>query len=164
MCFKYVLSIGSNIEPKLDNLIRALKELSAYGEIIERSSIYKTEPWGKKDQSDFFNAAIKFNSRRAPLDLMTIIKNIEKKMGRKKTHRWGERIIDIDILFADDLVIDEVDLKIPHRLMAERKFVLAPLAELTEDFHLPHFLKTANEILHECSDSAIVEKLPLDWE
>ena len=162
--FRYILSIGSNIEPKLENLNHALSSLAAYGNIIQKSSIYNTEPWGKTDQSDFYNAVIRFNSELSPQELLTAIKKIETKMGRTKTSRWGPRIIDIDILFADDLVINEIDLKIPHEYLTKRKFVLTPLAELTDGHQLPFFFKSANEILNECTDSSIVKKLPLVWE
>jgi len=164
MRFNYVLSIGSNIEPKLKHLTHALTELTTYGYISKRSSIYKTEPWGRKDQSEFYNAVIIFISRLSPKELLIVIKKIENKMGRVKSLRWGERTIDIDILFADDLVINEVDLKIPHKFLNERKFILVPLAELTEDIYLPHYLKSAKDLLHECTDSSMVEKLALTWE
>jgi 2-amino-4-hydroxy-6-hydroxymethyldihydropteridine diphosphokinase len=164
MHFKYLLSLGSNIEPKRDHLNHALEELELYGEVKKKSSIYKTEPWGKKNQSDFYNAVIEFNSHFSPKEFLAIIRQIETKMGRVKSPRWTQRIIDIDILFANDLVIDDMDLIIPHKYLTERKFVLTPLAELTEDVHLPYFLKTAEDILHECTDTSVVEKLPYTWD
>jgi 2-amino-4-hydroxy-6-hydroxymethyldihydropteridine diphosphokinase len=161
--YNYILSLGSNIEPKMEYLNIALNRLQEHGQIIEKSSLYLSEPWGETNQAAFYNAVIRFESRLDPMRLLRQIKLIEVQMGRIKSKHWGARIIDIDILFVNDLVINKTNLNIPHKYLTQRRFVLEPLAELTKELHLPFFSKTAGEILGECNDISTVKKLHLAW-
>lgn len=163
MKYNYILGLGSNIEPRLDYLSNAISELSKIGSIIKKSSIYETEAWGNKNQSDFYNAIIKFKSSLDPRTLLIKIKHIEKYIGRKETTHWGPREIDIDIIFCDDHSYDESFLKIPHPEFSERRFILEPLVEIDADYSYYKSTKTINEILTNCKDQSSIYKLDLIW-
>jgi 2-amino-4-hydroxy-6-hydroxymethyldihydropteridine diphosphokinase len=98
--------------------------------VVSRSSLYETAPVGETDQPPFLNNAVGVETVLSPRELLAVIKEIEKIIGRTPTYRWGPREIDIDILLYDDLVINEPGLTIPHPRMHERAFVLVPLSEI----------------------------------
>jgi len=126
------LSLGSNLGDRTGNVERALNLIASVPgvRVVRASSLYETEPEGYVDQPDFINAAVEIETTLTPHKLLGEIKEIERSMGRKKTFRFGPRIIDVDILLFGGLIIDEPDLVIPHPLMLERRFVLMPLAEI----------------------------------
>lgn len=126
------LSIGSNIGDKEENLNRAIDMInSVKGVEVEKvSSFLVTEPWGYLDQEEFVNAALKIKTIFSPQELMRTLLNIEKEMKRERIVKWGPRIIDLDIIFYDDLVLDEELVTVPHPRMEEREFVLKPLGEI----------------------------------
>ena len=126
------LSLGTNVGDKNKNLSDAINFLSEFGKILGISSVYKTEPVLYEDQEDFFNIVIEFEYQETAQSLLHIIKNIETQMGRKKTIRYGPRIIDIDIIFFKGEEIQEKNLTIPHYDWHNRLFVLQPLYELLE--------------------------------
>ena len=163
MIYKYYLGLGSNIEPKLRFLKDAVKKLNSVGHVVNKSSIYISEPWGVKNQSEFYNAVIELNTQLTPHSLLAQIKIIEKEMGRKTSPRWGPRKIDIDILFSNFFQITEPNLQIPHKLFTERRFVLEPMAEVNGDFMVTKEQKTINEYLAGCSDTSQVTRLNLFW-
>ena len=104
MIFKYYLGLGSNIEPKLSFLQNAVSELDEIGKIVRKSRIYESIPWGNANQDKYLNAVIRFYSDLDPFNLLTSIKQIEQKIGRKYTEeKWGPREIDIDILFYNNM-------------------------------------------------------------
>ncbi len=125
------LSLGSNLGDRLEQLQTARVFLKELGEIQKTSSIYETEPWGFTDQPAFCNQVVLLETTFEPLELLREIKLIEQKMGRTPTFRYGPRVIDIDILLFDDIVITDPDLTIPHPELKNRAFVLAPLADIT---------------------------------
>jgi 2-amino-4-hydroxy-6-hydroxymethyldihydropteridine diphosphokinase len=131
------LSLGSNIGDRSANLSCAISNLSP--EIYPQvpSSIYETEPWGYSDQPPFLNQVLKATTELAPQELLNFLKKIEVSMGRQETFRFGPRLIDLDILLYDDLVLSTSDLTIPHPRIAERGFVLVPLAEIAPDLMHP---------------------------
>jgi 2-amino-4-hydroxy-6-hydroxymethyldihydropteridine diphosphokinase len=145
------LLLGSNIGDRHKNLLsaRTLVDLKA-GPVLFHSDIYETAPWGKTDQPAFLNQALQMETDLSPFDLLIMLKAIEKEVGRTDTERWGPRIIDIDILFYGEEVLDHPDLKIPHPYLAERRFALAPLAELVPDFVHPVLHLTVQEMLDKC--------------
>jgi 2-amino-4-hydroxy-6-hydroxymethyldihydropteridine diphosphokinase len=163
MTYTYILSLGSNIEPRHDNLSKAISQLSSIGSVIKKSSIYETEAWGDKDQSNFYNAIIKYNSPKDPRQLLTSIKDIEKLIGRQQTQHWGPREIDIDIIFCQDQTLNETDLKIPHPEYTRRRFVLEPILEIDEDYSHTGSDNTITEHLMECEDQSSVNKLDISW-
>ena len=129
------LGLGSNIGDKVANCLRALDAISAsdHNHLHAVSSLYKTEPLGYKNQDWFINCVAEVSTTLLPRPFHAFLQEIEKRMGRKKTVRMGPRIIDLDILFYGNEVVEEPDLIIPHPHLHERGFVLVPLAELTPD-------------------------------
>ena len=126
------LSLGTNVGDKNKNLSDAINFLSEFGKILGISSVYKTKPVLYEDQDDFLNIVIEFEYQETAQSLLHIIKNIEIQMGRKKTIRYGPRIIDIDIIFFKGEEIRKKDLTIPHYDWHNRLFVLQPLYELLD--------------------------------
>lgn len=137
MSITLILSLGSNIEPKKDYLIHAIKELNKYFKLINISSLYLTEPLDDTDQDDFINLCVNYYSDiNNPFKVLSIIHGIENKIGRKRdfSRLKGPRTIDIDIIFFGDYEISTGELTIPHKSLLKRKFVLKPLIEiLSED-------------------------------
>lgn len=129
------LSLGSNIGDKLSNLRSALAHLQAEPEVeIDCiSGFYRTAPWGDTDQDWFLNACAMGWTTRPPVEMLKALKRIELQLGRIPGKRWGPRIIDIDLLFAGEQVLDTPLLTLPHREMFNRAFVLVPLAEIAAD-------------------------------
>jgi len=122
----------------LGNLKRAISLLREKGIRIRKiSSIYESSPWGYEEQEDFLNLALEVETDLPPLELLELIKNIEKRMGRKPTFRWGPRNIDIDILLYDDISFSHPSLVIPHPHLKERLFALLPLREIAPQILLP---------------------------
>jgi len=130
------LSLGSNLGHREANLASALKMLGREARTLKVSSLYETEPVGYKAQPWFLNCACSVETDLSPQALLKLAKTIEKGLGRKPALRFGPRLIDIDILFYDDLILDSPDLVIPHPRLAERAFVLVPLKEIAP--HLVH--------------------------
>ena len=149
------LSLGSNLGDRARNLGNAIAFLAPKLQPIQQSSIYETEPWGYSDQPAFFNQVIKAGTDLAPFDLLAFLKEIEIKMGRQETFRFGPRLIDLDILFYDDLTLDSPSLIIPHLRISERAFVLFPLAEIAPDLIHPLLKKTIQELKTSVDPSSI---------
>jgi 2-amino-4-hydroxy-6-hydroxymethyldihydropteridine diphosphokinase len=128
------LGLGANLGDPPANLRRALALLREGGLAFDAlSSLYATKPWGVTDQPDFVNACALARTTLEPLDLLDLVKATERAMGRRETRRWGPRIIDIDLLFYDDLSWRDERLILPHPGVLERAFVLFPLAEIAPD-------------------------------
>jgi 2-amino-4-hydroxy-6-hydroxymethyldihydropteridine diphosphokinase len=144
------LGLGSNIGNRAENITSALSFLqsSCFIKIKKISSFYETSPIGQK-QRNFYNIAVKATSSLNPQDLLALIKQIEKLIGRKRTLHWGPRVIDIDILFFNHIVIAEKNLVIPHKEILNRLFVLIPLSEIAKDFVYPIANKKISSILNE---------------
>ena len=122
------------------------------GNVLEKSSVYESTPWGVENQRNFLNQVIFVKSNFDPYTILDLVLQIEKDMGRIRIEKWGERIIDIDILFIDDLVIESENLCIPHELIAKRKFVLQPMCEIAPGFIHPKLNKNISQLLEECID------------
>lgn len=147
------LALGSNLGDRLDYFQRALDALGSAARLQRVGQIYETEPWGITDQPRFLNTAVEAETALAPLDLLMILKTLEASLGRQATVRYGPRVIDIDILLYGSQAVNEPGLEIPHPRMAERAFVLAPLADLAPDLHPPGWTRTIREQLEtlDCS-------------
>lgn len=128
------IGIGSNVGDPQANVAESILRLESVGQVVARSSLYLTKPWGEVRQADYLNAVVRIATDLTCRELLTGLKSIEIAMGRTETYRWGPRLIDLDILTFDSLTIKEADLEIPHPYMLERLFVLVPLAEIDSSY------------------------------
>ena len=133
---KIILSIGSNVANRELNIENSLKELSRISQIKKVSSIYDSEAILFEEQENFFNLVVEVEYKKSPQRLLKDIKKIEKLIGRKETFRYGPRVIDIDIIFFNNIEKQEKELTIPHYDWENRRFVIEPLSELFNDFKL----------------------------
>jgi 2-amino-4-hydroxy-6-hydroxymethyldihydropteridine diphosphokinase len=124
------IGLGANLGDPPRMLRDALRELTQFGQLVAVSSLYRTKPWGEPDQLDFYNAVALVETRLSPRDLLAALKDLERRLGRRPSKRWGPRLIDLDILLYGDERVDEPDLQIPHPRLLERAFALVPLAEV----------------------------------
>ena len=155
--YEVYLSFGSNVGNRQANIETALKYmLDAKLKMRKCSSVYETAPWGNTNQSAFLNTAGIFETDLSAKKLLDEILTIEKSMGRERTEKWQPRIIDIDILFFNNKIVNEKELIIPHPEMHKRKFVLVPLAEIAPDFIHPVLKKSIRHLLRECTDDSQV--------
>jgi 2-amino-4-hydroxy-6-hydroxymethyldihydropteridine diphosphokinase len=149
------LGFGTNLGDRMANLQAAAKALKPVVTLLEVSSVYETEPWGYADQPAFYNQVVKGETKLEPLELLMFLKNLEGELGRKPNFRNGPRLIDLDILLYGDQVIKIPGLTIPHPGLAERAFVLAPLAELAGELHHPVSGMSIRELLTKVATSGI---------
>ena len=150
---KAYIAFGANIGDSRSNIARALKRLSDYMRVEKVSSLYKTSAvGGPQGQPDFLNGVALVEPQGNPAQTMEILLEIEREMGRERVERWGPRIIDLDLLDQDGMVIDEPSLKLPHPRIAERAFVLVPLAEIAPEWRHPVGGLTASEMLENLGD------------
>jgi 2-amino-4-hydroxy-6-hydroxymethyldihydropteridine diphosphokinase len=148
----YLLT-GSNLGNRLEQLEKAVQELEQYAGIIEKaSSVFETEAWGKEGLPSHLNQALHLKTILSPFELLKVIHSIEEDLGRIRQEKWGVRMIDIDIIYFDDLIIASPTLQVPHPLMQVRNFVLQPLCEIAPDFVHPVLMKTNKELLQLSKD------------
>ena len=157
---KVYLSIGSNKGNRSVLINKAIDEIEKkVGIIISRSSIYQSKSWGF-DSNDFYNLCLLIDTDIMPKSLLINLKRIEKSMGREDVDgSYSDRLIDIDILFYDNITTDSEDLKIPHPKIEIRKFVLVPMLEIADDYVHPILNKTIKELNNDCSDQDIPLKI-----
>ena len=152
----YLLT-GSNLGDRREQLVLAVAEMEQHaGSIVRTSRIYETEAWGLEGLPAHLNQALLLRTKLEPLPLLYVLQEIEHRLGRVRQQRWGVRAIDIDIIYYDDLVLNLPQLSIPHPLMQERNFVLAPLAELAPDGMHPVLHQTNAALLQQSADKLSV--------
>jgi 2-amino-4-hydroxy-6-hydroxymethyldihydropteridine diphosphokinase len=155
---KYILSLGSNISNRDDNLSRSIELMADSGiTIIKASSVYESEPVGKKTQSWYLNQIVEIDCEVDPLSLLHVLKKIEKNMGREEKGTNAPREIDIDIILAEGTILNSEELIIPHPKFHTRNFVLLPLKEISPDNIHPLFNKTIEKLWKESKDRTSVK-------
>jgi len=148
------LSLGSNLGNRLNNLREAVNQLESHGiKTLEESTIYETEPWGMAEQGWFLNMIIEIEISLNPEKLLQNLLEIEQKMGRERKEKWGERIIDLDILYYNELIVEKEELVLPHSGIPDRNFILNPMTELNPFGIHPVLKKNQMEMLASCKDT-----------
>ena len=149
------LSIGSNLGARARTCLKVLQRLDERGDtrVLDRSGLYETEPQLVAEQPDFINLAAALQTELEALALLEVCKGIEEALGRVPSERWGPRVVDVDLLLVDDLVLETPDLILPHPRMHERRFVLEPLAEIAPDLIHPTRGCTIGKLLRDLGAS-----------
>lgn len=148
----YILS-GSNLGERAANLARALEKIEKEaGSLLAQSQLYETAAWGLQEQPAFLNQVLEISTELEPEALLDCLLAIEKQLGRVRKQQWGERLIDLDILYYGDQVVDSPRLKVPHPYIPERRFTLVPLCELVPLLVHPVLGKNQLQLLKECPD------------
>lgn len=158
---KVYLLLGSNLGDRRKLIDEAILEIGAQvGAVFQQSSFYETAAWGREDQPGFLNVAIGVATALSPMEVLEKVLRIEQDLGRVRLEKWGSRLIDIDLILFDDLIVDEGPvLQIPHPQMQHRKFVLEPLAELIPHYKHPLLQQTIQELLESLDDNLAVSKI-----
>ena len=148
------LQLGSNIGDRLKELSSAVNCIKEeIGNVLSVSKIYQSTPWRVEGQENYLNQIIKIETNLSSNELLKGVLLIENNLGRIRIEKWGERLIDIDIIFYNDDIIETIDLCIPHKHMHERNFVLVPLNELAPLYVHPKYKRTVNQLLNETKDN-----------
>lgn len=151
------LLLGTNLGERKLNLEKAIFEIGRkVGSVIKKSGVYETAAWGIMDQPNFLNQVLQIETQFSPQIVLKKILEIEKKMGRIREQKWGARLIDIDILYFGNEIVESENLKIPHPFIQERRFTLMPLVEISPDFIHPIFKENNKTILANCTDQCKV--------
>ncbi len=157
------LGLGSNVGNRLGNLRMALRLLAPLCRVEETSSLYETAPLGVEAQPPFYNAVCRVSTGLEPRGLLRHLKNIEFQIGRRPGVHWGPRPIDMDIILYGDAVVEEPDLIVPHPRLAERAFVLVPLAKLAPRLRHPVLGGTMQQLLSAVGSEGVVEVAARNW-
>lgn len=160
-----LLSLGSNLGDRVKNIYEGIQKITdKAGKVISYSPLYESKPWGIESPNDYINVCILVETHLSPEELMITLHTIEKDMGRIRSTKYSDRIIDIDILLFDQSIIHTEYLTIPHPRMHERLFVLVPANQIVPMYIHPVFGKSIQQLLLECTDESNVYeyKLKLD--
>jgi len=153
---KVVIILGGNRGDRIKLLEKEVDELLEAGKILVKSSVFETEAWGGVAKGPFLNQTVQLETDLNPEQLLSLIQKIETNLGRKRDEHWGDRTMDIDILYFESSVVSTPLLQIPHPFIAERRFVLVPLAEILPDFIHPILGKSSLQLMQECEDKSEV--------
>jgi 2-amino-4-hydroxy-6-hydroxymethyldihydropteridine diphosphokinase len=150
------LGLGTNLGDRRANLGAACAALQTHVQPLTCSAIYETPPWGYTDQPAFLNQVVQGQTTLAPLELLAFLKQIETSIGRTPSFRYGPRLIDLDILYYGDQVLDLPCLSIPHPRLAERAFMLVPLAEIAPTLRHPRSGLTSLQMLAQVDSAGVI--------
>lgn len=154
------LLLGSNLGNREGYLLKAVDLIETeLGVVMQKSSIYETEAWGKTDEPNYLNQVVKIDTELSARQVLEKVLQIETRMGRVREEKWGSRIIDIDILFYGQDIINEPGLIVPHPELHNRKFTLGPLNEIAPDLQHPVLKKSIFQLKSKLKDNLIVKKL-----
>jgi 2-amino-4-hydroxy-6-hydroxymethyldihydropteridine diphosphokinase len=160
------IGLGSNLGDRVTYLQKALEHLAKLGlQVCHASRLYETPPWGIMEQPQFLNAVARAETTLAPLQVLHMLLEAERRMGRERDVKWGPRIIDLDLLAYGAQLVHCTQLQVPHPLAAERAFVLVPWAEIAPTFMLANTTKTVQQLLNDLrlrvpNDVAAVRGVP----
>lgn len=154
------MGLGSNLGDREAQLNRAIARIQENSSItaLRQSPVFETEPWGFADQPEFLNQVIEINTEMRPQDLLEFLQQVEAMLGRERREHWQARSIDLDLLIFEDQIINSGQLILPHPELANRRFVLEPLAELAPELRVPKINRTVSELLTLCTDAHWVKK------
>lgn len=148
------IQLGSNMGNRISYIERSMQEIEQeIGEVICSSKIYESSPWGVTNQNNFLNNVIKVHTKYSAEIVLKKLQVIEKKLGRVRKEKWGERKIDLDILFFNSEIINTENLKVPHPYIQDRRFVLVPLSEIAINYNHPVLQKDISTLFKECVDT-----------
>ncbi len=151
------LLLGSNLGDRLAYIQNATDLIAKrVGAVLKSSKIYQTAPWGVIEQPAFLNQVLKIKTILQPIEVLNVILAIENQLGRERKEVWGARLIDIDILYYDNSVVETDNLAIPHPQLHNRRFTLMPLTEIAPEYVHPKLKKTNQELLENCEDDGLV--------
>ncbi len=144
------IGIGSNRGRRRENCKRAVEAIILSGKIriVEFSPLYESAPWGMPAQRPFVNAVIEVRSSLGPMGLLEFLKGLERRLGRRRSTRWGPRVIDLDLLFFGRRIQNTPRLTLPHPRLQERAFVLRPMTDMAPDLLHPVLLRSMRALLH----------------
>lgn len=157
-----IIGLGGNIGDIQSTLLKAIQLIEiAIGPVFKKSATYQTEAWGVKDQPAFLNEVVSVKTNLDPTQVLSTCLSIEKKLGRNRLNaqKWHQRVIDIDVLFYDDQIIDLPQLEVPHPHLHHRNFVLVPLLEIMPHYIHPKLGKSIIELNEICTDKMQVTRL-----
>ena len=156
------LQLGSNLGDRELLLKDAITEIEdRVGNILECSKVYESTPWRVEGQENYLNQILKVKTILLADDVLLTVLDIEKQLGRVRIEKWGERLIDIDIIFYNDSIIETPELCVPHKHLHERMFVLKPLHDIVPEMIHPKYNKTIAELLKVCKDTELVKEYAL---